>query len=83
MDYHMTKTVQLLPEYKNMPENFAKEAATNVALDLVEALTKLNTADPFTPIGAEKLQALRQLSEISKQKMDPTKPLNKRHQVQG
>ena len=50
-----------------MPGLSAKEAATNKALDLVDALTK--------PIDEEKLQALRQLVEIFKQQTDPTKPL--------
>ena len=68
-------TVEIFPYQTKMPCIYPKEAVTNTALYLVEALANPAPETPFAPIGATKLQALRQVAEIFKWKKDPNKLL--------
>ena len=71
----MADTVEFPQEHKNIPRLSTKEVATNPVLNLLETLAKPVLEASFAPIGAAKLQALRQLAEFFKQQTDQTKPI--------
>ena len=59
--------VEFLPEHNKMPGIFDQEAATHVALYLIEDIENPSLTAPFESIGASKLQAIRNLTDIFKQ----------------
>ena len=67
-------TIEFFPDHKKMPGLPPKETATNADLDLVEALTDLETESLFALVGVEKWQALRKLADIFKRKTGPYIP---------
>ena len=64
IDEHISDTVKLLPEYNKITGVSNKEAATNAALDLIEAIENLAPTAPFSYIGDIKLQAISKLADI-------------------
>jgi hypothetical protein len=57
-------TVELFPSKLSMPKTSSKDLASIAALELSRALQNPAPAAPFSHIGTEHLQALRQLSDI-------------------
>ena len=67
----ISDTVKLPPEHNKIRGISNKEAATNTALYLIEAIYNLYPTAPFSPIWATKLQAIMRLEYIFKQKSTP------------
>ena len=64
-------TVQFPPDINKMPGISNQQAETNSALYLIEAITYPEPTAPFESIGARKLQSIRKLAFIVKQKLPP------------
>ena len=73
----MSYTVEFYPEHNKMPGISNKEAATNAALNMIEAIYNPVPTAPFTSIRDAKLQAISKLAYIFKQKTTPQKSRHK------
>ena len=60
--------VDFFPEHNKIPVIYNQEVATNMVLDLLEAVTKPSPTSPFASIGAGKLQSISNLVDVFKQK---------------
>jgi hypothetical protein len=82
----VSDTVEFFPVQTPMPRTSSADAAVRAAEELIAALKNPSAASPLAPIGTERLQALKQLSEIfqkssseaqmQQQKKAPAKPFS-------
>ena len=68
---HISDIVGFPPEHNTITGLSNQEKSTNVALDLIEDITKTAPTPPFASIEARKLQAIRDLEYIFKQTTTP------------
>eukprot|EP00957_Ditylum_brightwellii_P032889 2493578-Ditylum_brightwellii.AAC.1 len=64
-------TVELFPTTARMPKTSSADAATRAVLDLIKAIEHPHPTTPFPNIGNAQMSALRTLSDIFHQALQP------------
>ena len=74
---HIADTLDFFPEHNKIPVISNQDELTNEALDMIEAISKPYPTAPFVSIGADKIQAIRKMAYILKQKTTSQKSPHK------
>ena len=71
-------TLEFSTEHNKIPGISNQEAGTNAALGIIEAISDPSPTYPFAFIRAKKLQEIKKLADIFKQKLTHRKPPTKK-----